>query len=567
MNEEINLFLNGQSIRLWEVLGSHVHGNTTTFSVWAPNALEVKVNDWHMTRGDGGVWSVTVPQDLTGLKYMYNILNTNGEWVTKFDPMSRANSIHPDRHAVVYTSTHEWQDSTWVANRQGIAALMSIYEVHLNSWKKGETYLSLIDTLLPHVKSLGFTHIQIMPIADYPFTPSWGYQVTGFYAPSAFFGNPDDLKRFIDACHQDNIGVILDWVPYHFPVDSFALRKYDGTNLYEYQTDEEILSNEWGTAVFNWAKPEVRSFLLSNANYWISEFHFDGLRVDAIAPILDRKSRVGGRVEYPLDVDTTGVEFLRSLNYLVHQLHPNVITIAEDSNEWVGMTHSSMEPDGIGFDLTLNMGSGYEMPVCYLPGEDWDKAPQYPHMVARLSNAYTDKQVWEISHDTVHHGCEGSVFGKIANEKLYKAYLTFLAVAPGKMMLFMGSELGSTRLWNPEGELEWGLPNEAEYHKFLSVLLSLRKERPELYENEFDAKGLTWVVNDAAYDNVIAFTRNSLGSSILCIFNFSSEDYSAYPVPIDGSWSSVFSSDGLEYRLTNGSLDLPAGLATLLVRD
>jgi 1,4-alpha-glucan branching enzyme len=542
---------------LWDILGSNVVDGTTYFSVWAPNALEVRMNEHPMTKFDGGIWSLSIDEDLTGYHYSYNILTKDNVWITKFDPMSKSNEVHPERKAIVYKDTYQWQDSDWLETRKKFnknTSKLSIYEMHINSWILGSTYTSLKTTLIPHLLSMGFTHVQFLPINDHPFMPSWGYQVTGLYAPSAFWGSPDDLKSLIDELHQNNIGVIFDLVTYHFPADDFALSKYDGTYLYEQGPVDD--TNAWGTLVFAWDKPEIRNFLLSSVRYWIEEYHFDGIRVDAVAVFIDENSKTAGVFFDEIVPSDRGIDFVRGITHTAHQ-YPGVFCIAEESRGIEGVTS---DLPGLKFDYKYSMNLSWHFLVYYLKNQYDLSEYIYRFLLDHITDSHRDSYVWEISHDVLIHGTGSSILSYLPGSDEFKmtvleSYLMFMFIMPGGKMIFMGTETAGTELWDIQKSIEWDSPNIGKFSKIISELNSIYTNESELTQ---DVK-IEWIVDNDYSNRVFAFSR---GNRWAIIFNFSENRLLNYELPLHGNWELIHTSDHPAHQgIINGRLDLAPGAA------
>lgn len=573
---DLEKFSNGTSTNLWEILGSHIIGNNTRFSVWAPNALKVFVNEHEMQPTTYGIWEVTVPEDLTGIRYSYFVHLMDGTILEKFDPMSIRNEVHPDRRSIVHKSDYSWGDQDWITSRKTYdlnASPMVIYEVHLNSWKKGLSYRQLADQLVGYVVSMGFTHVQIMPIADYPFTPSWGYQITGFYAPTAFFGEPDDLKFLIDSFHQAGIGVILDWVSYHFPRDDYGLHKYDGTDLYSLpESDPDQVNNLWTTDIFDYSKPEVQSFLISNVAYWAKEFHIDGFRFDAVAPIINYNSRKIGNEIPGMLPDLNGIKLIHSINTLLKEHFNGVFSIGEETQNWPDLTKEIGTSDtAMGFTFKPFLSASWLMLALYLPFNFPEERFGYSTQIRVFKESWNENHIWQISHDDVHHGCWGNALEHLKRERelhfaenLLLSYILFILSAPGKSMFFMGTEICSTRKWDPENELEWEASKNTEFSEVIRKAITTYKNTPALYVLDFDPQGTKLVADNRENDRVIVFSRTDYKDTVICAYNFSTNSYSGYQLPeLQGVLGTeLANSTGAQLKtLDLAAIDLPAGSA------
>ncbi|MGI3780604.1 MAG: 1,4-alpha-glucan branching protein GlgB, partial [Janthinobacterium lividum] len=481
---DLHLIGEGRHEDLWTVLGAHVRSydtprgpvSGTSFAVWAPNARGVQVigdfDYWSgrafpmRSLGSSGVWELFAPGVGDGTKYKYRILGADSVWREKADPMAFATEGPPATASVVFTSHHQWNDAQWLEERAQTAwhsAPMSIYEVHLGSWRAGLGYRELADQLVEYVQQLNFTHVEFLPVAEHPFAPSWGYQVTGYYAPSSRFGSPDDLRYLIDRLHQAGIGVLVDWVPAHFPKDAFALARFDGTPLYEHADPRRGEQMDWGTYVFDFGRSEVRNFLVANAIYWLQEYHVDGLRVDAVASMLyldySRKegewlpNKYGGRE------NLEAVAFLQEMNATVYKRVPGVITVAEESTSWPGVTRPT-HLGGLGFGFKWNMGWMNDT-LRYLEHEPVHRQYHHNEMTFSLVYAYSENFILPISHDEVVHG-KHSLVGKVAGDQWQQLATTrtlfaYMWAHPGKQLLFMGSEFAQTSEWTEAHSLDWWL--------------------------------------------------------------------------------------------------------------
>ncbi|PLS30774.1 glycogen-branching enzyme [Bifidobacterium margollesii] len=585
---DMYLFGEGRHERLWEVLGARVRTyddvmgepdgsspNTisgTSFAVWAPNARAVRVvgdfNSWggrqHAMRelGSSGIWEIFIPGVGDGQRYKYEILNANGEWKQKADPMERLHQIPPETASIVVDSKHEWRDGQWMDHRRSTdphAGPISIYEVHAGSWKIGMDYRKLADELVPYVKKMGFTHVEFMPLAEHPFTGSWGYQVTGYYAPQSRLGNPDDLKTLIDAFHQAGIGVIVDWVPAHFPKDDFALARFDGTPLYE---DPDPLRGEhpdWGTYVFNFGRNEVRNFLVANACYWLDEFHVDGLRVDAVSSMLYldysrengqwRPNKYGGRE------NLEAIEFLKEATSTAYGRYPGIMMIAEESTAWPGVT-APTDGGGLGFGLKWNMGWMHDT-LEYLHETPINRKWHHGEITFSMMYAYSEHYVLPISHDEVVYG-KGALFGKMPGDdwQRYAGVRNLFAYQwshPGKKLTFMGNEIAQYGEWNYNSSVDWDAlnwPDHQGVQKLVQDLNAVYRENPALWSLDFDPAGFQWLTSDDADHNVLAYMRlDKEGNPIVVVVNFSGcawQDYQV-PLPSGGRWTEILNTDAEEY--------------------
>ncbi|HJV08685.1 MAG TPA: 1,4-alpha-glucan branching protein GlgB, partial [Acidimicrobiales bacterium] len=545
---DVDLYLlgEGRHERLWNRLGAHpvTHQGTqgTAFAVWAPAARSVRVvgdmNSWdgrqHPMRriGSSGVWELFIPDVGHGSRYKYEILTPAGHVTLKADPLATAAEQPPNTASVVFQSSYQWADGEWLQRRRSTdpwSAPMSVYECHLGSWRhvpedgdRPLSYRELADQLPAYLTEMGFTHVEFLPVAEHPFGGSWGYQVTSYYAPTARFGTPDDFRYLVDALHQAGIGVIVDWVPAHFPKDSFALARFDGTALYEHQDPRQGEHPDWGTLVFNFGRHEVSNFLLANALYWIEELHVDGLRVDAVASMLylDYSRKEGEWVpnEHGGRENLEAVEFLRQLNTVVHAEHPGVLTIAEESTSWPGVSRP-VYLGGLGFGFKWNMGWMHDT-LTYFSKEPVHRRHHHQQLTFGLLYAFSENFCLPISHDEVVHG-KGSLINKMPGDKGAKlanlrALLAWMWAHPGKQLLFMGCEIGQEREWSHDRSLDWDLlgdPGHRGVQALVRELNRLYKNEPALWERDFEGSGFEWIDANDADQNVLSFVRYSADRS------------------------------------------------------
>jgi 1,4-alpha-glucan branching enzyme len=556
------------------------------FAVWAPNARNIQVvgdfNKWngenyYMNSHDSGIWTLFTPGLAEYTVYKYRIITPSGQTIDKADPYGFAMEQRPRTASVVANlDRYQWGDNDWVshrADRQAFERPMAIYEVHLGSWRKvpdeqwGLRYLSyreLADELIPYVVEMGFTHIELMPIAEYPFDASWGYQILGYFAPTSRFGTPEDLMYFIDQCHQHNIGVILDWVPAHFPKDEAGLHYFDGTHLYAHADPRQGEQQDWGTMVFNYSRNEVRAFLISNALYWLDKYHFDGLRVDAVASMLylDYSRREGEWLpnEYGGRENLGAISFLRKVNEVVHGVFPGVLTIAEESTAWP-MVSRPTYMGGLGFSLKWNMGWMHDT-LRYMSKEPIYRKYHHNDMTFSLLYAFNENFVLPLSHDEVVHG-KGSLINKMSGDDWQKfanlrAYYGFMWGHPGKKLLFMGGEFGQWREWDFNAGLEWAAfqaPNHQGLQRFVKDLNQLYKNEPALYENDFDWTGFAWIDANDNDNCVFSFIRKAKSSDefVVVVTNFTPvprQDY-RIGVPKAGYYREILNSDSEHYWGSN----------------
>ncbi|MFJ4203912.1 1,4-alpha-glucan branching enzyme [Streptomyces sviceus] len=555
---DLHLIGEGRHEQLWTALGAqpmtHQGAAGTRFTVWAPNARGVRVagtfNFWDPSAfamrslGSTGVWELFVPGVGEGELYKFEITRPDGSKTLRADPLARRTEVPPNTSSIIHASHHEWQDGEWLANRAAGApaheAPFSVYEIHLPSWRPGLTYRQLAEQLPSYVKDLGFTHVELMPVAEHPFGGSWGYQVTGFYAPTARLGTPDDFKYLVDALHQAGIGVLMDWVPAHFPRDDWALAEFDGRTLYEHEDPLRAAHPDWGTLEFDYGRREVRNFLVANAVYWCEEFHIDGLRVDAVASMLylDYSREPGQWIPnvHGGRENLDAVDFLQEMNATVYRRVPGVVTIAEESTAWDGVTRAThhMGPGGfggLGFGLKWNMGWMHDS-LDYMAHEPVHRKYHHHEMTFSMVYAYSENYVLPISHDEVVHG-KGSLVSKMPGDwwqqrANLRAYLAFMWAHPGKQLLFMGQEFAQGAEWSEAHGPDWWLLDpaygaEADHRGVRDLVRDLNvvyRHTPALWQRDTDPSGFQWIVGDAAEDNVFAFLRyDAEGSPLLAVSN------------------------------------------------
>ncbi len=584
------LLAEGTHERTYQRMGAHLielNGEAGVhFAVWAPNARQIYLmgdfNDWHgeshpMNSSDSGVWTLFVP----GLEeygvYKYRVVTHNGDSFDKADPYAFAMEQRPRTASVVVElDRYQWGDEAWVSRRAEHQALdkpISIYEVHPGSWHKmpdeewGTRYLSyreMADKLIPYVLEMGYTHIELMPIAEHPLDASWGYQVLGFYAPTSRFGTPEDFMYFIDQCHQHNIGIILDWVPAHFPRDGAGLNYFDGSHLYSHADPRQGEHQDWGTLIFNYGRNEVRAFLISNALFWIDKYHIDGLRVDAVASMLYLDySREEGRWipnEYGGRENLAAISFLRKVNEVVHGVFPGVLTIAEESTAWP-MVSRPTYMGGLGFSLKWNMGWMHDT-LRYMSKDPIHRKYHHNDMTFSLLYAFNENFILPLSHDEVVHG-KGSLINKMSGDEWQKfaslrAYYGFMWAHPGKKLLFMGGEFAQWQEWNFGAGLEWEAlkaPNHQGVQRFVKDLNHLYQHEPALYEDDFEWTGFTWIDANDSDNSVFSFLRNAKSSDefVVVVSNFTPLPRYDYRigVPKPGFYREILNSDSGYYWGSN----------------
>jgi 1,4-alpha-glucan branching enzyme len=581
---DLHLFNEGTHFRIWEKLGCHPgreSGETGFwFAVWAPNAREVSVvgdfNAWNpldapmSPRASSGVWETFIAGVRPGQAYKFHIRTKDGSSIEKADPYARRSEVPPKTASLVHDAAYEWGDEAWMRareERQGLDRPMSIYEMHPGSWappeRKGERWpgwRELAPRVAEHLSATGFTHVELMPVMEHPFYGSWGYQVTGYFSPTGRYGTPEDLKYFIDYLHQREIGVLLDWVPSHFPTDGHGLGWFDGTHLYEHADPRLGFHPDWSSWIFNYGRHEVRCFLVSSAIYWLQEFHADGLRVDAVASMLYRDySREEGEWipnEHGGRENLDAVYLLRRMNEEAYGTAPGVQTVAEESTAWPAVTKPTYI-GGLGFGLKWDMGWMHDI-LRYMGKDPVHRRWHHNDLTFRQLYAFSENFVLSFSHDEVVHG-KGSLWNRMAGDEWQKfANLRLLYglmyAQPGKKLLFMGAEFAQRGEWNHEGFLDWQLLDEAPHSgvmRWLGDLNRLYRDEPALYELDCDPTGFEWIAPDDYEQNAISFLRRSRDGrrSVLVICNFSPVPRPEYRVgvPVGGVWRELLCSDAEHY--------------------
>ena len=576
---DLHLIGEGRHERLWDVLGANLRSYDTemgtvsgvSFAVWAPNAQGVAVVGdfcgWNPTQypmrslGSTGVWEVFVPGIGAGEHYKFAIFSHEGR-KDKADPLAKRTACPPETDSIVDSTSFAWSDSAWINKRTGnLDVPMSIYEVHVGSWKVGANYNRLREELIPYLKEHGFTHVELLPVAEHPFGGSWGYQVSGYYSPSARWGSPDEFRELVNALHENGIGVIVDWVPAHFPKDDWALGRFDGQALYEHPDPRRGEQADWGTYVFDFGRNEVRNFLVANALYWAEEFHIDGLRVDAVASMLYLDysrdewlpNQHGGRE------NLEAVQFLQETNATLNRTHPGVLTIAEESTSWPGVTAPTSE-NGLGFSLKWNMGWMNDT-LEYFKHEPIHRSYHHGELTFSMVYAYSERYVLPFSHDEVVHG-KGSLWQRMPGDDWNKAaglraLYGYMFSHPGKNLLFMGQEFGQTTEWSEEHSVDWGNLDGwgNEWHRGIKRLVRdinlIYRDTPALWSQDFSQDGFQWVKADDSNNNVLGYVRYGAdGSALLAVCNLSGSSIPNYGlwVPRDGAWKMVLNTDDAVYE-------------------
>lgn len=587
---DFHLFSEGTHLRSYDRLGAHevtIEGVTGIhFAVWAPNARRVSVvadfNDWNpishpMDRAEGsGIWGLFVPVARTGTCYKFSILPTSGgPALEKADPYAFESEQRPKTASVVVgPSTYEWNDAEWIEQRsttQGLDSPISVYEVHLGSWRRSDdpdhpflNYREIAHSLADHVKRHGFTHVELLPVSEHPLDASWGYQVIGYYSPTSRFGTPDDLRYFVDYLHQHGIGVLLDWVPAHFPRDGHGLAMFDGTHLYEHNDPRQGAHPDWGTLVFNYGRNEVRTFLLSNAIYWLDKFHFDGLRVDAVASMLylDYSRQKGEWVPnvYGGNENLEAVSFLKAFNEAVHREYPGVLTIAEESTAWP-MVSKPTYVGGLGFSIKWNLGWMHDTLFYIRKNPEHRKYHQGVLTFSQLY-AYSENFMLPLSHDEVVHGkgtllsrMPGDWWQQFANLRLLLGYQLG---HPGKKLLFMGGEIGQWNEWSEDRSIEWDLldwPMHRAVGRFVADSNRLYREEPAMHELDFESKGFEWIDFRDTDQSILSFRRRAKvrDDFLIFVYNFTPQPRHGYRlgVPLPGRYRELLNSDSEVYGGSN----------------
>ena len=598
--QELDLYLigEGRHERLWDALGAHVQRDKsgallgTTFAVWAPNARSVSLigdhNSWvkgsdkMSPSGSSGIWEVFISGLGAGARYKFAVEGRDGRWVDHADPMARQSEIPPTTASIVYENNFIWNDGDWISRREKSEPWRSpvaVYEMHLGSWRPGLSYRELATELVEYLNAMHYTHVQFLPVMEHPFGGSWGYQVTGFFAPTSRFGSPDDFKYLINALHGAGFGVILDWVPAHFPKDEWALARFDGTALYEHEDPRLGEHPDWGTLIFNYGRNEVRNFLVASALYWLLEFHVDGIRVDAVASMLyldySREdgqwlpNKFGGRE------NLEAVALLQEVTATAYRSAPGIMMIAEESTAWSGVTKPTSE-NGLGFGFKWNMGWMHDT-LEYISHEPVHRVYHHDEVTFSILYAWSENFMLPLSHDEVVHG-KGSLVAKIPGDRWQKlatlrALYGFMWSHPGKKLLFMGCDFAQSEEWSESRSLDWHLTEYAEHAGVQGAIASLNalyRSTPALWQKDTSPEGFTWIKNNDGAGNTLAFTRwSDNGTPLVSITNFSPVPHEHYSLhlPLAGSWYELFNSDELAFGgsgVANGDIESLSGEPTTL---
>jgi len=583
---DLHLFAEGTHRTLYQLLGAHQHNMDdcvgTRFTVWAPSAKRISVvgpfNEWdgrtHCMRslGSTGLWELFIPDLHNGELYKFEILNHSGNVTLKQDPYANEFEMRPNNASKVFTSHFDWQDQQWVQQREKNnwqQAPCSIYEVHLGSWQRDDdnhflNYQTLAHRLVDYVKYMGFTHIELLPITEHPLDDSWGYQVTGYFAPTSRFGSPDDFRYFINHCHQSGIGVILDWVPAHFPRDDFSLAQFDGTALYEHADPRQGEHRDWGTLIFNYGRTEVRNFLINSALYWCKEFHIDGLRVDAVASMLyldySREADDWLPNQYGGRENLEAIDFLQALNSIVQTEVPGALVIAEESTSWPQVSRPT-DSGGLGFTMKWNMGWMHDT-LSYMQRDAVHRQHHHNEVTFGLLYAFTENFVLPYSHDEVVHG-KGSMLTKMAGDDwqqfanlrlLYSFQFTY----PGKKLLFQGTEFAQRNEWDFRKAIDWHLADATAHRGVMTLVQDLNrlyKKYPALHECDFNEQGYEWIYADDAENSVLSYSRysNHKAEQLIVLLNFTPVPRDHYAIGVDkaGTYIELFNSDSERYGGSN----------------
>ncbi len=570
----VYLFHQGSNYKSYEYFGCHKAEGGHVFRTWAPNARAVYITGafcgwdprrWPMEKiSDGGIWEVVIPGLSQYDLYKIVVESPDGELLYHADPYAVHNETRPGTASKVYDlPDYQWGDAAWLEERRKadiVGRPVNIYEMHAGSWQKGEDgetldYEKLADKLIPYIQEMGYTHIELLPLSEYPFDGSWGYQVTGYFAPTSRYGTPEMLMKFIDRCHQAGIGVLMDWVPAHFPRDAHGLRRFDGTPCYEYADPRKGEHPDWGTMIFDYGRNEVLSFLISSAANWVDRYHIDGLRVDAVASMLylDYGKKDGGWMPniYGGNWNLEAIEFLKRFNNFLHSAFPGVITIAEESTAFPKVTHP-VDEDGLGFDFKWNMGWMNDT-IRYMQTDPFFRKGVHNNLTFSLTYAFSENYILPLSHDEVVHG-KASLIGKMPGEYAVKfanlrAYIAYMYAHPGKKLLFMGGEMAQFDEWSEEKVIGWDLLRfdmHRKYWEFSKALNRFYRDTSPFWEEDGSWDGFDWLSCDNAEQNIISFLRRDhAGNELIVVCNFSSVTREKYRigVPRRGRYQEVFTTD------------------------
>ena len=582
---DVHLFKTGKHFRLYEKLGAHraeFKGQAGTyFAVWAPNARSVSLignfNQWRDGQhklyprwDESGIWEGFFPGIGKGEAYKYAIQANSGEYLEKADPFGFYAEIAPQTASIVWETDYSWKDQGWLSDRKkrtGKTRPYSVYEVHFGSWRRkledgnrSLSYKEMAIELVDYVKQLGFTHVEFLPIMEHPFFGSWGYQLTGYFAPTSRFGTPEEFMELVDAFHKEDIGVILDWVPSHFPGDVHGLYKFDGTHLYEHADPRKGFHPDWSSYIYNYGRPEVRSFLISNALFWLERYHIDGLRVDAVASMLylDYSRKAGEWIpnEYGGNENIEAINFLKEFNEVVYGGFPDTITIAEESTAWPGVSKPTYL-GGLGFGQKWMMGWMHDT-LHYFQKDSVHRKYHQNDITFSMMYVFTENFMLPLSHDEVVHG-KGSLLGRMPGDEWRKfanlrLLFSYMYTHPGTKLVFMGGEFGQSAEWNHDGSLDWHL-TQHDFHRGVQTLFkalnALYKSEPSLYQFPFDQRGFEWVDYSDRENSVMIFMRKSENpaASLIVVCNFTPEARAHYRigVPFRGTWTEIFNSDNSAY--------------------
>ena len=581
-----HLFSSGNHWHIYKKLGAHLTTLDSIegvhFAVWAPNAQRVSVvgdfNSWDgrccpmRSLSGSGIWEIFIPQLTVGCQYKFEILSRQSNEISvKTDPYGQQFEFRPQTAAIVVDeNSYKWSDSQWMTDRKEhdwMREAMSIYEVHLGSWRRDAqqnflNYKDLAIELVDYVKEMGFTHIELLPITEHPLDMSWGYQTTGYFAPTSRHGTPDEFRHFVDICHQNNIGIILDWVPAHFPKDAFALANFDGTALYEHEDPRKGEHRDWGTLIYNYSRNEVKNFLLASANFWLEEYHLDGLRVDAVASMLylDYSREADDWIPnmYGGNENLEAIDFMRQMNTITHEQHPGTVVIAEESTSWPQVTRPTWT-GGLGFSMKWNMGWMHDI-LSYMQQDPVHRMHHHDNLTFGMLYAFSENFVLPFSHDEVVHG-KGSMLNKMPGDDWQKfanlrLLYTLMFTYPGKKLLFMGCEFGQGIEWNFDQGLEWHILDYPAHNGLKTLVKDLNKiykSHPALFQHDFENEGFEWIDCHDVNHSIVSYRRKTADEEIIVILNFTPvvrENY-RIGVPNEGYYTEIFNSDSNFYDGSN----------------